>query len=298
MRNNMTDAGREALGTGKKREYSRERGSRIGRHEKSAARAKRGFTLIELLVVIAIIAILAAILFPVFARARETARKASCASNLKQIGLGWLQYAQDYDEKVMRVSTSGSGKTFYWWGSWDGSVLNESEGPLYPYMKSRQIQACPSFDNRLSAQFGLTGYAYNASKLSPSDYPPPTYKEIPKPVSLSQIQVPSETINFGDSARLRNYDPNTFATIPAVFEGNAYGLTPPSESYPTFHARHNETGNVLWCDGHVKAMKPLYRTGPVGSYNPYDGAELKKNLLGDLDRDGDFSTDELFSLTK
>ncbi len=64
-------------------------------------RSHRGFTLIELLVVIAIIAILAAILFPVFAQAREAARKASCTSNLKQIGLAWLLYAQDYDEMVM-----------------------------------------------------------------------------------------------------------------------------------------------------------------------------------------------------
>src|SRR4028119_1194142 len=64
-----------------------------------AVRNSQGFTLIELLVVIAIIAILAAILFPVFARARESARKASCLSNLKQIGLGIMQYQQDYDEK-------------------------------------------------------------------------------------------------------------------------------------------------------------------------------------------------------
>ena len=94
----------------------------------------RGFTLIELLVVIAIISILAAILFPAFARARENARRTTCQSNLKQLGLGFLQYSQDYDETLPRGQDSlypgfslGIG-----WG-----------GDLYPYVKSSQIFACP-----------------------------------------------------------------------------------------------------------------------------------------------------------
>jgi len=93
---------------------------------------KKGFTLIELLVVIAIIAILASILFPVFARARENARRSSCQSNLKQIGLGMMQYTQDYDERYPSgvLGTQGSG--------WAGQTL--------PYIKSTQIFACPSDD--------------------------------------------------------------------------------------------------------------------------------------------------------
>ena len=75
---------------------------------------RRGFTLIELLVVIAIIAILAAILFPVFAQAREKARSASCLSNLKQMGLAWMMYAQDYDEKFP-FADPGDGAN---WGRW------------------------------------------------------------------------------------------------------------------------------------------------------------------------------------
>ncbi len=94
---------------------------------------KSAFTLIELLVVIAIIAILAAILFPVFARARENARRASCQSNLKQIGLGFQQYAQDYDGW-----TSGSGVVV------SSSAYHSWPSTLFPYVKSDQLFACPS----------------------------------------------------------------------------------------------------------------------------------------------------------
>ena len=247
--------------------------------------AHRGFTLIELLVVIAIIAILAAILFPVFARARENARRASCLSNLRQIGLAWLQYAQDYDEVMMRVATTGpAGKTFYWWGSWDGTTLNESEGLLQPYMKNAQVQACPSFQNRLRANLGLTGYAYNNSYLSPSTYAPPTWAETPIPVSLAVVASPSETVCFADSARIQFDDKKTL-------EGNSH-LSPPSSKYPTFHARHNEMGSVLWCDGHTKAIRTTFRDSLAG----YDIAVFRANNLGDLDPDVNFTTNELFDL--
>jgi prepilin-type N-terminal cleavage/methylation domain-containing protein/prepilin-type processing-associated H-X9-DG protein len=258
---------------------------------------RRGFTLIELLVVIAIISLLAAILFPVFARARESARKTSCASNLKQIGMAWLMYNQDNDETVMRVYTyDGAGNQNYWWGRMNGSTLNVSVGLLYPYMKSSQIQACPSFDQQFSSNMGFTGYGYNDTYLSPTDYTPPAYVETPRPVQLAAIQEPTRTVCMADSARLRNYDSTTFATInPPVFEANTF-LSPPSFDYPTTCARHNGMANVLWCDGHVKAMNVVYRSGTVG-YG-YRASDLKSKFLGDLDSDGDFTTDELFSLQK
>ena len=237
--------------------------------------ARAAFTLIELLVVVAIIAILAAILLPVFARARESARKTSCLSNLKQIGLGWMQYAQDYDEKVLPVSVSSPGKVLYWWGSFDGATLRASEGLLQPYMKSAQIQACPSFDNKLRAALGLTGYGYNYGYLTAGR-------------SLAAIQSPAETLVMADSARL-----NTWSYASPTLEGNTY-IDRPSNNYPGLHARHNGTGNALFADGHAKAMKPIYRTGSFGF--GYNGADFQKNLLGDLDQDGNLATNELFDL--
>src|SRR5438045_9113804 len=94
-------------------------------------RKRFGFTLIELLVVIAIIAILAAILFPVFARARENARRASCQSNMKQMGLGLLQYTQDYDE-MLPFGNGGASSAVGW------------AGQMYPYVKSTQLYKCPN----------------------------------------------------------------------------------------------------------------------------------------------------------
>jgi len=111
---------------------------------RTVLRANHGFTLIELLVVIAIIALLAAILFPVFARARENARKTSCQSNEKQIGLGFAQYAQDYDEQfprnIIRGVSSGVGSQF---GPWSDTVIGWHEA-TYPYVKSAQLYRCPS----------------------------------------------------------------------------------------------------------------------------------------------------------
>ena len=244
------------------------------------ARRTSGFTLIELLIVGAIVSMLAAILLPTFARARESARRASCQSNLQQIGLGWLQYASDYDERVLPSSIREPGREVFWWGSWDGTTLRPDEGSLQPYMKSARIQACPSLGNRMSGALELPGYGYNHGFLSP--FSVPTYHVVP--ASLSDIGAPSETVAFADAARINSRDK-------ATLEGSAE-MGVPSGGHPTFHARHNGLGNVLWADGHVKAMKPTYNSSLSGSQIQ----TFRYNELGDLDRDGDLSTNEYFDL--
>ncbi|MDQ3814841.1 MAG: DUF1559 domain-containing protein, partial [Armatimonadota bacterium] len=104
------------------------------------AHVKRGFTLIELLVVIAIIALLAAILFPVFARARENARKTSCQSNLKQIGLGMAQYSQDYDEMMVPLRWCYNCSI----GPTPANDAMPFQALIFPYVKSAQLFRCPS----------------------------------------------------------------------------------------------------------------------------------------------------------
>jgi len=115
----------------------------------------RAFTLIELLVVIAIISILAAILFPVFARARENARRASCLSNMKQLSLGIMQYLQDYDGLYPIYSSNSTLRLPYGWADM-----------IQPYVKSAQILQCPSDTTESSNNpiaSGYSDYAYNLS---------------------------------------------------------------------------------------------------------------------------------------
>lgn len=249
---------------------------------------KHAFTLIELLVVIAIIAILAAILFPVFAQAKAAAKKAQSISNLKQIGTAWIMYADAYDDTLMRVSTKMSDtKTAYFWGSWDGTTLKPEEGLLYPYTKSKGIQADPTFLNEVRKSMGQTGYGYNYQYLAPSSYDS-NWNEVPSPVNYTQVGKPAETVAFASSATL-GY------SAPFTLQANAY-LEPPSSQFPTFHGRNSGQGVVLWADGHVKGIKPVLRTKTFGLYGAsYDPEIWKKENLGEICPNSDF-TDEFFDL--
>ncbi len=187
----------------------------------------KGFTLIELLVVIAIIAILAAILFPVFARARENARRASCQSNLKQIGLASMQYAQDYDERLYAHRYNSGANTNPLMQSNGGPVPNSDiTSPatdrtfwislLQPYAKSLQVFQCPSnpdgFVGGSSFDMGTAGigagghgyggqnsYGHNDFWLSPAE----KFASVgssPPGVSLASIERVSTTINAVDAS--------------------------------------------------------------------------------------------------
>ena len=198
-------------------------------------------------------------------------------------------YAGDYDDVLMRARVSGPAtKITYWWGSFDGIKLREEEGLLYPYTKGKGIQKDPSFDNQLRTAIGETGYGYNYVYLSPSTYSPPTYDETPIPVNYSQIGNVSETVAFGSCASIDNWSKPTPFLISDTY------LEPPSSQYPSFHARHSGKGTVLWVDTHAITRTPVYRTGTFG-YG-FNAVDFNKNNIGEIDKDGDLNTDELFDL--
>ncbi len=204
---------------------------------------RTGFTLIELLVVIAIIAILAAILFPVFAQAREKARQATCQSNLKQIGLSTLMYAQDYDETM---PGSGSSAT--------GGDLTGLLGPYIKQSSGQGIWRCPSH-----AQFSADGswtssYGYNIQYLlAPGpDYPHSGYNGFDNTgVALSFMAHPADTLMFMDhtapSGMTKLY---TYISRP--------GDTQDTKGFGRPDFRHTGQADVLFCEGHVKAVRPSF----------------------------------------
>jgi prepilin-type N-terminal cleavage/methylation domain-containing protein/prepilin-type processing-associated H-X9-DG protein len=205
---------------------------------------KRGFTLIELLVVIAIIAILAAILFPVFARAREKARQTSCLSNLKQIGIGWLMYIQDYDETIPPLYTTTPGVS--------GGYFHNPE-LLHPYIKNAQIWMCPSERrNYQSFDYGIRNtYGYNQSRFANhTNFDSGT-------ISLSELEDPTTTLVYIDDDEL--YAGPYSPAVPVGYDPDAGVSDDPSDAAGTRAInRHNEQYNVLFADGHAKAIKKTF----------------------------------------
>jgi len=198
--------------------------------------AKRGFTLIELLVVIAIIAVLAAILFPVFSKVREKARQTTCASNEKQIGLGIMQYDEDYDETLPgRDYNSGPTGNIV---SWRTMIL--------PYLKSTDVFKCPSNPYNKYTDQNIDGLyiSYSVNANNSNGVGGPFGDVTPNGVKLASIPAPSQLIGMVESTVA--YD-NLDVTNSIVFASNSQNL----------FAGHTGFSNFLFMDGHVKAYRPL-----------------------------------------
>ncbi len=219
---------------------------------------KTAFTLIELLVVIAIIAILAAILFPVFARARENARRSSCQSNLKQIGLGLLQYTQDYDERLPLTYNGtpyGTSNGYSNWGLWMIYI--------HPYIKSTQIYRCPSTTLGVSNDVTFTGtpsgditfplmfnYGINQSIVNSSS------------TNIAAISEPTRLLLVSDST-------GTVTNVPErIYNANFSGWFGAPGAVDPALARHLGGANVCYVDGHVKF-------GSQGQLGPEPGRETQ-----------------------
>jgi prepilin-type N-terminal cleavage/methylation domain-containing protein/prepilin-type processing-associated H-X9-DG protein len=236
----------------------------------SEAAPENGFTLIELLVVIAIIAILAAILFPVFAKAREKARQTSCASNLKQLGLAIMQYTQDADESFPPGMVNGQPNGQGW------------AGELYSYVKSTGVFACPSDPTASIGNAVTVSYSMNIA--------------VPRQVLIRMLTSPAKTVMLlevrGDRAVITDPFENGYVMTSTSTDGqNLVGGTAPNccdntsatpsldgvafdngemdnwnggyqananwaKQWNAVTGRHTDGANYLLCDGHVKWLRP------------------------------------------
>jgi prepilin-type N-terminal cleavage/methylation domain-containing protein/prepilin-type processing-associated H-X9-DG protein len=217
----------------------------------------KGFTLIELLVVIAIIAILASILFPVFGRARENARRSSCQSNLKQIGLGFIQYTQDYDEKLPppgTCPTPGGGCTnadeARSFGSWSQR--------MHPYIKSVQIYACPSNTaNTRTRDAAIPALNYPAFPIS--------YGANAHYLGTTELGQAENIVASPSQKILVTEMDDSASTVFGAGDWDKYGGGFPGRGF----ASHLQTMNCLFGDGHVKSLKPLSTITPFNMWGAF-----------------------------
>lgn len=233
---------------------------------------RNGFTLIELLVVIAIIAILAAILFPVFAQARAQARKTSCISNMKQQGTAYAMYQQDYDESMLLEWAD--------WETWIPSYYDATDSPsggwcnwgwdakLQPYIKNRKLFICPS-DNFLLGTANAWGagrwqgddnsYGLNQEILFSWQWSPVDNQNRRKPHTMAYFGKPAMTILIGETKNWHRVDYAWGGTYPWIENRD--------EMFMCDTLRHSDGADYTFMDGHAKWLRPDATLQPSPDHN-------------------------------
>ena len=245
---------------------------------------RRGFTLVELLVVIAVLAILAGLLLPALASARNKARKVECLSNLRQLVLASTVYSNEFDGAYMPCARWESDPVVYWWGANDEQTDYEA-GFIYDYIGMRpnavhSVFDCPaqpwgSYTPQGAAQAPTSTYGYNGYYLCPGATPGWAWTIGDEPwKSVADVDEPHELIVFADALLVWSDDMATNSALldpPYIFSGNGWI----ENEYPTTCFRHSEQAAAGFADGHV-ASRTLeggsytsrrFRVGSVGAHN-------------------------------
>jgi prepilin-type N-terminal cleavage/methylation domain-containing protein/prepilin-type processing-associated H-X9-DG protein len=235
--------------------------------------ARRGFTLVELLVVIAIIAILAAMLLPALANARQRALSVQCVNNLRQLYLANTMYASENNGRfcpAAPVSDAYHTNHVRWYGTRESEddPFDPTTGPLVEYLPDEKVKACPVFmeyveDGDIAFESGAGGYGYNGHYIGGTSYAFDWPRSANATTLDVQVERASETIMFADAAFAYGEGVIEYGFLePPFFPSPEFPRgNPDAPLSPSIHFRHNRRANVLWCDGHITSEQ--YEWGPA-----------------------------------
>jgi prepilin-type N-terminal cleavage/methylation domain-containing protein/prepilin-type processing-associated H-X9-DG protein len=223
---------------------------------RKSQQCRRAFTLIELLIVIAVIGILASLMLPALTQAKIAARRITCVSNLRQLGIASQMYWDENDGDAFRyILGSSNGSTIYWFGwieNWTPGneglrQFDPSRSALYGHLRGRGVEICPAFNysSRLfkpKATGASYGYGYNVHLSAPTNQPP---------LKINRVTRPSDIALFADAGQINTFQEPASPDNPLLEE--FYYIT---DTEPTVHFRHQRRANVIYCDGHVSDQRP------------------------------------------